>query len=285
MSQSPSFVQSLFAEMKRRRVFRVMAVYGAASFVVLQAADLVFPMLSLPEWTIRLVLGLTLLGFPLAIVLAWAFETTQEGMKRTAPARPEEIHAIVAAPRSRRWPAGLLALGGMLLLFGTGWWMGGRGDDERRINLVSEANAAEFRALAALPLENVTGNYENRLIAVGIHDDLLTRLSRIAALRVTSRTSVREYEDTDKSIGQIAEELGVEYILEGSVRSSGAKVRVNVSLVDAASGETLWGEQYDRDVTPENLFDKPPASIWYWPCMRPDMRSRLSPARTRAMNG
>ncbi|MEN8144424.1 MAG: tetratricopeptide repeat protein [Gemmatimonadota bacterium] len=257
--KQPSSMQSLFAEMKRRRVFKVMAVYGAVAFLVLQAADLVFPMLSLPEWTIRLVLGLALLGFPLAVVLAWAFESTPEGVKRTAPARVEEIQAIVAEPRSKRWPAGLLALIAMILLFGTGWWMGGGGSGaggERAANLlVGEAQASGFKALAVLPFENVNGDDDNRLIAVGVQSDLTTRLSRIAALRVTSRTSVREYENTDKSLRDIADELGVEYILEGSVLSSGENALVSVTLVDAATDQTLWSEEYNRVFTPGNLFE------------------------------
>ncbi|MEN8144425.1 MAG: hypothetical protein ABFS14_05680 [Gemmatimonadota bacterium] len=258
MSQRPSSLQSFFAEMKRRRVFRVMAVYGAVAFLVLQAADIAFPRVGLPEWTVTLVLMLSLVGFPIAIVMAWAFESTPEGVKRTAPAAPEEIQAIVAEPRSKRWPAGLLALIAMILLFGTGWWMGGGGSGaggERAANLlVGEAQASGFKALAVLPFENVNGDDDNRLIAVGVHEDLLTALSRIAALRVTSRTSVREYENTDKSIKEIAEDLGAEYIMEGSVRSSGGQVRVTVRLVDAGTDDQLWSKDYDRDVTPESLF-------------------------------
>jgi len=261
MSPDPSSLQSLFAEMKRRRVFKVMAVYGAVAFVVLQVADIAFEPLGLPAWTMTLVLFLALVGFPIAVVLAWAFETTPQGVKRTAPAAPEEIHDIVSAPIRHRWPAGLLALASMVLLFATGWWMGGGGSggNAEGSRLVSTAQAADLRAIAALPFDDVNGTDENRLIAVGIHDDLLTRLSRIGDLRVTSRTSVREYENSDASLRDIADQLGVDYILEGSVRSSGNQVRVNVSLVDLRGGandaQLLWSEQYDHQVTPENLFD------------------------------
>lgn len=257
MTRQPTSLQSFFAEMMRRRVFRVMAVYGAVAFVVIQAADLIFPMLALPEWTIRLVLGIALLGFPLAIVLAWAFETTPEGVRRTEPAGPEEIRELVDQPRSRRWPAGVLALAGMALLFATGWWMGaGRGGENPSANrLVSEARAADFRTLAALPFRNVNGDDENGIIAIGIHEDLLAQLSRIAALRVTSRTSVEGYADSETSLKDIAEELGVEYVLEGSVQSSGPRLRVRVQLVDAAADQALWSNDFDEEVSPENLFD------------------------------
>lgn len=257
MSGSPSSLQALFAELKRRRVFKVMAVYGAVAFGVLQVADLAFPRLGMPEWTVTLVLMLSLLGFPVAIVLAWAFEATAEGVKRTAPARPEEIEEIVAAPRSHRWPAGLLALGSMILLFGTGWYMGGggRGGTEAPNLLVGEARASEFETLAALPFRNVNGSEDNGIIAVGLHEDLLSQLTLIGSLRVTSRTSVQEYADTEESLGEIAKELGVQYLLEGSVQSSGSRIRVTVRLVDAASDRTLWTQQFNEEVTPDNLLD------------------------------
>jgi TolB-like protein/Tfp pilus assembly protein PilF len=259
MTTRPSSLQALFAEMKRRRVFKVMAVYGAVAFVLLQIADIAFEPLGLPAWTLTFVLVLAMIGLPLAIVLAWAFESTPDGVRRTAPAPEEEIRQMVAEPRSRRWPAGLLALGSMVLLFGTGWYMGGggRGDGGRSANLlgVSEAQASDLRTLAALPFENVNQTDENRLIAFGIHDDLLTQLSRIGALRVTSRTSVRDLGDSELSLRDIADLLGVQYILEGSVRSAGNQVRVNVTLVDVASEETMWGAQYDEEVTPENLLE------------------------------
>jgi TolB-like protein/Tfp pilus assembly protein PilF len=250
-------MQALFAEMKRRRVFRVMAVYGAVAFGVLQIADLAFPRLGMPEWTVTLVLMLALLGFPVAIVLAWAFEATSEGVKRTEPARPEEIEEIVAAPRSHRWPAGLLALASMILLFGTGWYMGGggRGGAEAPNLLVGEARASEFETLAALPFRNVNGSEENGIIAVGLHEDLLSQLTMIGSLRVTSRTSVQEYADTDESLGEIAKQLGVAYLLEGSVQSSGSRIRVTVRLVDAAADRTLWTQQFNEEVTPDNLLD------------------------------
>ena len=255
MSKQPSTLQALFAEMMRRRVFRVMAVYGVVAFMVLQIAELIFPMLLLPDWATRLVLGLVLVGFPIAIVIAWAFEATDEGIRRAEPAPPELIQQIVAQPASKRWPAGMLALLGMALLFWGGWWMGNRGADNPANILVPEVQAAGFKAIAALPFENVNGDDENRLIAMGVHDDLLTQMQRIAALRVTSRTSVREYEESDLSLREIAEELGVEYVLEGSVRSGGGRAVISVTLIDADTDEQLWTHRFDEEITPANLFD------------------------------
>ena len=116
MTDSSRGYQQFFAEMKRRRVFRVMAVYGIVAFGVIEAADNVFPRIALPDWTVTLVVWLALLGFPVAIVLAWAFDSTPEGMKRTEDATPEEIEAIIAAPASQRIPAGLMALVGVVAL-------------------------------------------------------------------------------------------------------------------------------------------------------------------------
>jgi len=253
MSSNPSSLQAFFAELKRRRVFRIMAVYGAVAFVILQVADLAIDPLGLPEWTMTFILFFALVGFPIAIVLAWAFESTPDGMKRTEAAAPEVIQEIVAQPASRRWPAGLLALAGMALLFGGGWWMGNQGTDPATI-LVSEAQASGFETLAVLPFENVNGTEENGQIAAGVHRDLLSQMKRIAALRVTSPTSVREYEDTQKSPMEIANELGVEFIMEGSVQSSGNQVRVTVTLVDPSTNEQVWNDQYDKEVTTDNLF-------------------------------
>jgi TolB-like protein/Tfp pilus assembly protein PilF len=231
-----------------------MAVYGATAFVLLQVADLLAEGMGLSDQVLRITTFVVLIGFPIAVVLAWAFETTPEGVKRTADAAPAEISAIIAQPASKRWPAGLLALAGMGLLFWGGWWMGNSGTENPANIIVSEAQASEFKSLAVLPFENVNGDEENRLISMGVHEDLLSQLSRIAALRVTSRTSVREYEDTEKGLKEIAGELGVEFIMEGSVRSSGNQVRVTVTLIDAATDELIWNHQYDKEVTPDNLF-------------------------------
>ncbi|MEN8145803.1 MAG: hypothetical protein ABFS14_12740, partial [Gemmatimonadota bacterium] len=214
-NQAPNH-KTFFAELKRRNVFRVMAVYGIVGFILLQVLDLAVPALLLPEWTYRFAALILLIGFPIAVVIAWAFESTPEGVKRTADAAPEEISAILAQPVSHRWPAGLLALAGVLLLFGSGWWMGQRGEGGRDLSLaIPEANASEFRTLAVLPFENVGGDEENRVLASGLHMDLQDQLGRLADLRVTSPMSVREYESSEKGIQEIADELGVDHILQG----------------------------------------------------------------------
>jgi TolB-like protein/Tfp pilus assembly protein PilF len=269
MTQEPQGYQRLFADLKRRAVFKVAAVYGAVSFVVLQVADLIFPALDLPEWTLTFVVALAALGFPLALVLAWAFEKTPDGVRRTDPATTSELEAIVAQPIGRRWPSGLLALAGIVLLYGGGWWVIGRaGADTRPADdaptsarvadvvpaALSEVTATDRMTLAVLPFESMSQDEESVLFTSGIHDDILTQLYKIRALKVTSRTTVLQYEDTEKSVPEIGRELGVAHILEGAARRAGDRVRINVQLIDAATDEHLWAETYERELTAENVF-------------------------------
>lgn len=262
MVHPPPSLQALFAEMKRRHVFRVMAVYGIVGFIVLQVVDLLVPALLLPDWTYRLFALLLLLGFPVAIVLAWAFEQTPDGLKRTERADPEELAAIVAQPRSRRWPAGILALLGAALLLGGAWWMGQRSGAESAAGL-AEGTLDGRRAIAVLPLATRTvrrsdtgdtGVDDVVIFADGMHDDLLTQLSRIGDLRVISRTSVEEFRDTELNITEIAERLGVKFIVEGAVDRLGDRVRVNVQLIDADTDGHIWASTYDETMTLDNLF-------------------------------
>jgi TolB-like protein len=267
MKQEPQGYQRLLADMKRRAVFKVAAVYGAVAFVVLQVGDLVFPALDLPEWTLTFVVALAALGFPFALVLAWAFETTPEGVRRTDPPASGELAAIVAQPIGRRWPSGLLALAGIVLLYGGGWWVIGRTGGAGQPNgeagastpaAVTAAAAvpapADRRSLAVLPFESMSQDEESILFTSGIHDDILTQLYKLRALSVTSRTTVIQYAETEKSLPEIARELGVAHILEGAVRRAGNRVRINVQLIGAEADEHLWAETYDRELTAENVF-------------------------------
>jgi TolB-like protein/Tfp pilus assembly protein PilF len=266
MTKKPAGYQRLFADLKRRAVFKVAAVYGAVAFAVLEVSDLVIPALDLPEWTLTFIVAIAAVGFPFALVLAWAFEKTPEGVRRTDPATTGELEAIVAQPAGRRWPSGLLALAGILLLYGGGWWVIGRSargarasDDSQAarpvaVEAASAPEPADRRTLAVLPFENMNPDEESALFTYGIHDDILTQLSKIRALSVTSRTTVMEYAETEKSVPEIAAELRVAHILEGAVRRAGNRVRMNVQLIDANADEHLWAESYERELTAENVF-------------------------------
>jgi TolB-like protein len=238
--------QAFLAELKRRRVFRVMTVYGIVGFITLQAADLLVPALLLPDWTYRL-LGLVLLaGFGIAIALAWAFDITYDGVRRTEPAGGGELAGIVAAPRWRRWPAGLLALAATALLVG--------GVAEFALKAARQDDIEAVPSLAVLPFANLARSAPAEPFVEGVHDDLLTQLSKIGTLRVISRTSVQGYRETTKNLREIAAELGVSHVLEGGVQRAGDQVRINVQLIDARTDEHVWAETYNRTLTVANVF-------------------------------
>jgi TolB-like protein/Flp pilus assembly protein TadD len=251
MSDAPAY-QRFFADLKRRRVFRVMAVYGAVSFAVIEAADVILPRMSLPDWTVTLVVWLLVLGFPLTIVLAWAFERTPTGLRRTGEADARELEDIAAQPAGKRWPAGLLALGGTALFMAAaaGWFTG-----RQTVPRPAVTDPDTRRSIAVLPFHNLSGDDEAQPLTDGLHDDLLTQLSKIGSLKVISRTSVLEYRDTDKNVREIARELGVESVLEGGVQSAGEQFRLNVQLIDGGTDEHLWAEQYGGELTVGNILD------------------------------
>lgn len=239
--------QRFFAELKRRRVFRVMAVYGIVGFVLLQIVDLAVPALLLPEWTYRLVALLLLLGFPVAIVLAWALEMTPEGVRRTADAAPGELTEIISAPASKRWPAGVLALVGMAALLAFAVVRSGI------VQLPSSASGdadtpAVIRSIAVLPLDNYSGDPAQDYFAEGMTDELTAALATISQLRVTSRGSAMQFQGKNRpSTPEIARTLDVDAVVEGSVARFGDRVRITAQLIDARADTHLWANSFERN--------------------------------------
>jgi TolB-like protein/Flp pilus assembly protein TadD len=248
MANTPGY-QRFFAELKRRRVFRVMALYGAVAFVVLQVADIALPGLGLPEWTITLILALTLLGFPFAIVLAWAFDMTPEGMQRTADATPAELTQIIAAPASQRWPAGVFALVGITALLAGAWYVGRQSAPEVSAEPASGAPAA---SIAVLPFVNMSSDPDQEYFSDGISEELLNLLAKIPELQVAARTSSFSFKDQNLEIPEIAERLKVAHVLEGSVRKADDQVRITAQLIRAEDGYHMWSETWDRSL--DNIF-------------------------------
>ncbi|MCL7974173.1 MAG: tetratricopeptide repeat protein, partial [marine benthic group bacterium] len=269
--------QRFFAELKRRRVFRVMAVYGAVGFVILQVVELLVPALLLPEWTYRLVALLLIVGFPIAIVLAWAFESTPDGVRRTDPAESGELEAIASAPAAKRWPSGLLALAGAAALIGSVWVVtrdgpeesaggepasagpsptaaaGSAAGDESVLQLAyADLSEDDRPSVAVLPFVNMSSDTEQEYFADGMTEELLNALAKIRELRVAGRTSSFAYKGEDKDLREIGSELGVRYLVEGSVRKQGDDLRITAQLVDAEDAFHLWSETYDR--TLDNVF-------------------------------
>lgn len=222
-----------FIELKRRRVVRVALVYGAVAFAALQTADLIFPLLELPPWTVKLVLGGTIVGLPIALVLAWAYELTPDGMRRTEPAN-------TTVPPARRSRARSLATAMVLLvcLVAGGW-----------ATYASRIPDAAARSIAVLPFSNLSADRANEYFADGIHEQVLTQLSQIADLHVISRTSVMQYKQAQRNLREIARSLSVGSVLEGSVQREGKRVRITAQLIDARRDRHLWSQSYDRDLT------------------------------------
>jgi TolB-like protein len=254
MSESASPLGRLFADLKRRKVFRVMAVYGATAFVVLQVVDLAFPRLGMPEWTVTFILLAAMAGFPVAVALAWAFDSTPEGVVRTADAAPGELEAIAAQPALRRWPAGLLALAGVALLFGGGWWMGQRSGAERVDGTTTLAGAqADARSVAVLPFVDMSEAGDQEWFADGLTEEILNSLAALPELKVTARTSSFQFKGQDRDIKEIADTLGVAHVVEGSLRRIGDELVVTAQLIRAADGTHVWSNRYERSA--EDLFD------------------------------
>jgi TolB-like protein len=241
MSGTPAY-QRFFAELKRRHVFRIAAVYGGVGFVIVQAADVFIPALHLPPWIMTAVALLVVLGFPIAVLIAWAFELTPEGLKRTEDADEAELDEIAAQPVGRRWPIGLAALAGVILIGLSAWWLA-----TGRIR-----GTGTYDSIAVLPFQNMSGNEDLEYFSDGLSEELLNALAGVEDLRVAARTSSFAFKDTNADIRAIADSLGVETVLEGSVRRSGDQVRITVQLIDAEHGFHLWSNEYDRGL--EDVF-------------------------------
>jgi TolB-like protein/Tfp pilus assembly protein PilF len=238
-------MSKLFTELKRRNVFKAAIAYIIAGWLIMQVVDVMFPALLLPDWTTTFVAALVLIGFPIALILAWAFEMTPDGIKREKEVDRSKSITNKTGRKIDFMIIGLLSLGVVYLV----------------INYVIAPDAGRTtgreviaKSVAVLPFANLSNNEENAPFAAGIHDDLLTRLSKIHELKVISRTSVLRYEDTDKSIPEIALELGVATVVEGGVQRAGNRVRINAQLIDADTDEHLWAETYDRELSTENIF-------------------------------
>lgn len=231
--------QRFLAELKRRKVFRVAAVYGAAAFVVIQAADIMLPRLGLPDWTVTLIVALALLGLVPALALAWAFDATAGGVVRTGPATANEIAAVVAQPRARRWSAGIAAVAGVALLATGAWWtLVGAG-----------ARIVAYDSIAVLPFANLSGDPADEYFGDGLAEELLNALSSIEGLKVVTRTSAFALKSNGLDVRAIGDTLRVAAVLEGSVRRSPDRLRISAQLIDTRTGYRLWSETYDRPMT------------------------------------
>jgi TolB-like protein len=229
-TEKSAVLPGFFGEVRRRKVYRVAAAYIIAAGGVIQLASAAFPAWELPSWTLRLLIVCLLMGFPVALMLAWAFDITAEGIQAT----PD----VATSGRHTRRNMILLIACGLILSAGAGFFL-----------LPRVAAHKIDRSIAVLPFQNLSDEKENAYFADGIQDDVLTNLSKIGDLKVISRTSVMPYRATKSNAREIGKSLGVGTILEGSVRRVGNRVRVNVQLIDVANDQHIWAEDYDRELT------------------------------------
>jgi len=251
---------SLFSELKRRNVFRVGIAYLIGGWLVIQVADIVLENIGAPAWVMQVILLLLVLGFIGAVFFSWAFEVTPEGLKLESEVdRSQSITGMTGRKLDRSITVMLVVALGYFIWESRFAERGAEPPTVTEEVVAAEASeavetVATDKSIAVLPFDNRSSRGEDEYFTEGIHDDLLTNISKIGSMRVISRTSVMEYKDTTKNLQDIARELGVANILEGGVQRSGNQVRINVQLIDAATDDHLWAEIYDRELTAENLF-------------------------------
>ena len=228
---------SFFTELQRRNVLRAAAFYAAAAWLLVQVATQVFPFFNISNSVVRLVVVAAIVGFPLALVFAWFYELTPQGIKRESQIDRSDPQVRAAGKRYDRWIIVALGLAVVLLL----------ADRFMPRNTVVDV-PVNGQSIAVLPFENLSADQSNAYFADGIQDEILTRLAKIGALKVISRTSTQQYASKPGNLPQIARQLGVATVLEGSVQKVGNAVRVTVQLIKAETDEHLWAETYDRQL-------------------------------------
>ena len=242
----------LFEELKRRNVLRVAIAYIVAAWLLLQVADVVLNNIEAPNWVFQAILLLVALGFPFALIFAWAFELTPEGLKREHEVdRSESITHITG----RKLDFAIIAVLAIAVVYFVSEKLFWADDFVNESQVDTSITAPEIaKSIAVLPFANRSNRDEDLFFTDGIHDDLLTQLAKIKDLKVISRTSVMQYRNTVKRLPQIAKELGVATVLEGGVQRAGQRIRINAQLIDVATDRHIWAETFDREMTIDNLF-------------------------------
>src|SRR5881392_3902940 len=245
--------RNLFAELKRRNVYKVAVAYAVAGWALAQGIAQVFPVFDIPNWVVRLIVLLIIIGLPIALALAWMFELTPQGIKRTETA---DAMLESARQKKRTWiyvvvVGGLFSIG----LFFLGRYIASRNatphpaSEQLRRGEQSEAATIPQKSIAVLPFDNLSRDPDNAYFTEGVQDEILTRLAKVADLKVIARSSTQKFKSTPENLPDIAKQLGVLNVLEGSVQKVNDQVRVNVQLINALTNAHLWAEIYDRKLT------------------------------------
>jgi TolB-like protein/Tfp pilus assembly protein PilF len=230
-------VQKFFAELKRRNVYKVAVAYAVVAWLLIQAASILFPTFEAPGWVMKVFVAVVAAGFPIAVILAWAFELTPEGLKRTEFAD----ESPTKAPRNRAWIY-VVTIGGAISI---GLFFLGRYTVTSKHSLSVEAPA---KSIAVLPLVNTSGDPGNDYFSDGLSEELIAVLAKIPGLKIIGRSSSFLFKGKSDDSRAIGEKLGVTNLLEGSVRKQGDRVRIVAELINAADGRALWSETYDREL-------------------------------------
>jgi TolB-like protein/Tfp pilus assembly protein PilF len=231
-------IDNFFAELKRRNVYKVAVAYAVVGWLIAQIATQIFPFLEIPNWVVRLVIVLIAIGYPIALVIAWAFEATPEGIKRTEVADAAREHS-----RGKTWIY-VVVVGAAIsvALFFLGRYTAANK------TTAAAPNELSAKSIAVLPFDNLSRDPDNAYFADGIQDEILSTIGKIGDLKVISRTSTAKYKSHPENLRQVATELGAANVLEGSVQKSGERARIIVQLIDAQSDVHLWSETYDREL-------------------------------------
>src|SRR5947199_772773 len=235
---------NFFTELKRRNVYKVAVAYAVVGWLLVQVTTQVFPIFEIPNWASRLIVLAIIIGFPIALVVAWAFELTPQGLKRT-----EDVD--LAAQGSRKSHAWIY-----IVIVGAAFSIGlvfiGRSTVRNTVTTArteaATGSSIPQKSIAVLPFENLSDDKGAAYFADGIQDEILTKLASIADLKVISRTSTARYKSKPEDLRTVSQQLGVATVLEGSVQKADDKVRVNVQLIDAKADSHLWAKTYDRDI-------------------------------------
>jgi TolB-like protein/predicted negative regulator of RcsB-dependent stress response len=232
--------KNFFGELKRRNVYKVAVAYAIVGWLLVQVTTQVFPIFEIPNWALRLIVLAIIIGFPIALVLAWAFELTPEGIRRTEDV---DLSAAARQPRKHAWIYVVIVGAALSVgLFFIGLYTA-------RHTATSAGTELPAKSIAILPFDNLSRDPENAFFAEGVQDEILTRLAKVADLKVIARTSTQRFKSQPSDLRDVAQQLGVMHILEGSVQKANDQVRVNVQLINAMTNAHLWAEIYDRKLT------------------------------------
>jgi TolB-like protein/Tfp pilus assembly protein PilF len=269
-----------FGELKRRNVYKTAVAYGVFAWLLIQIATQVFPFFDIPTWAVRLVVLLLLIGLPVALIFAWVFEITPEGLKRTEDVPPAQSITHRTGRKLTAAIAVIIALAVMLLLIQllrpkTREMASGASASSHEAGLALDIPE---KSIAVLPFENRSDDKQNSYFADGVQDEILTGLSRVADLKVVSRTSVMQYKAGARNLREIGQQLGVAHVLEGSVQRVANRVRVTAQLVDTRTDAHLWAEYYDRDIADVFAIQSEIAET-----ITEQLRAKLSPGERAAI--